>query len=133
MHLVHILTPLIKFRSARDNIDIATGAMEVRGGNGYIEDCVNARLVRDAHLGELWEGTSNITARDINTRAVAKVGAHSDLKGDLQEWLDGTAELPRQSRGELSSPVDRAYGFAEDVGSTGNEPLCRQLRKRFTM
>ena len=38
--------------------------MEMRGGNGYIEDFVNARLVRDAHLGVLWEGTSNIAALD---------------------------------------------------------------------
>lgn len=33
-----ILTPLLKFRSCRDNIQVATGAMEVRGGNGYIEN-----------------------------------------------------------------------------------------------
>ena len=126
MQLVCILTPLIKFRSVRDNIEVATGAMEVRGGNGYIEDWMNARLVRDAHLGVLWEGTSNINALDIITRAVAKVGAHRDLKDDLQERLDDTAELPGQYRGELSSTVDRAFGFAEDVASTGNEPLCRQ-------
>jgi len=31
--------------------------MEVRGGNGYIEEWVQARLVRDAHIGVLWEGT----------------------------------------------------------------------------
>ena len=126
MQLVCILTPLIKFRSVRDNIEVATGAMEVRGGNGYIEDWMDARLVRDAHLGVLWEGTSNINALDIITRAVAKVGAHRDLKDDLQERLDDTAELPGQYRGELSSTVDRAFGFAEDVASTGNEPLCRQ-------
>ncbi len=124
--LVRLLTPLIKFRSARDNIDVATGAMEVRGGNGYIEDWVNARLVRDAHLGVLWEGTSNINALDIITRAVAKVGAHRDLKDDLQERLADEPNLPGQYRGELSSTVDRAFAFAEEVASTGNEPLCRQ-------
>ena len=34
------LTPLIKFRACRDNIPVATAAMEVRGGNGFIEDWV---------------------------------------------------------------------------------------------
>ncbi|MGI9425032.1 MAG: acyl-CoA dehydrogenase family protein, partial [Hyphomicrobiaceae bacterium] len=124
--LVRILTPLIKFRTARDNIEVATGAMEVRGGNGYIEDWVNARLVRDAHLGVLWEGTSNINALDIVTRAVAKVGAHKDLSAELLDKLDGTSELPGQYQGQLASTVERAFGFAEEVAATGNEPLCRQ-------
>lgn len=35
---LRILTPLLKLRACRDNIGVATGAMEVRGGNGYIED-----------------------------------------------------------------------------------------------
>ena len=39
---LRILTPLVKFRACRDNIPVATGAMEVRGGNGYIEEWVNA-------------------------------------------------------------------------------------------
>ena len=35
--VVRILTPLLKFRVCRDNIPVATGSMEVRGGNGYID------------------------------------------------------------------------------------------------
>ncbi|MBV8576919.1 MAG: acyl-CoA dehydrogenase family protein, partial [Acetobacteraceae bacterium] len=77
--LLRILTPLLKFRACRDNVPVATGAMEVRGGNGYIEDWVNARLVRDAHVGVLWEGTSNINALDLIQRAVGKAGAHKAL------------------------------------------------------
>lgn len=124
--LVRILTPLIKFRSARDNIEVATGAMEVRGGNGYIEDWINAKLVRDAHIGVLWEGTSNINALDIITRAVAKVGAHQDLNEALQERIEETPDIPGQYRGELSSTVERAIAFVEEVASSGNEPLARQ-------
>src|ERR1700693_5117289 len=66
------LTPLLKSRACRDNVPVATGAMEVRGGNGYIEEWVNARLIRDAHIGVLWEGTSHINALDIVTRAGGK-------------------------------------------------------------
>ena len=124
--VVRILTPLLKFRTARDNVDVATGAMEVRGGNGYIEDWVNARLVRDAHLGVLWEGTSNINALDVTTRAVAKVGAHQDLRDALQDDISDTDGMPGQFRGELSSTIDRAFAFAEEVAASGNEPLARQ-------
>ena len=60
---LRILTPLLKFRACRDNIPVATGAMEVRGGNGYIEEWVQARLVRDAHIGVLGEGQQHQRAR----------------------------------------------------------------------
>src|ERR1700689_1430437 len=85
---LRILTPLVKFRACRDNIPVATGAMEVRGGNGYIEEWVNARVIRDAHIGVLWEGTSNINALDIITRAVGKSRAHRTLETALAKLLD---------------------------------------------
>lgn len=124
--LTRILTPLLKFRTARDNLQVATGAMEARGGNGYIEDWVNARLVRDAHVGVLWEGTSNINAIDIVTRAVAKAGGHDDLRGALSEMLEDAPGLPGQFRGELTSAVERAAAFAEEVAREGREPLMRK-------
>ena len=86
--ILRILTPLLKFRACRDNIPVATGAMEVRGGNGYIEEWVHARLIRDAHIGVLWEGTSNINALDIITRAVGKSRAHRTLETALKKLLD---------------------------------------------
>ncbi len=123
--LTRIITPLLKFRSCRDNITVATGAMEVRGGNGFIEDWINPKLVRDAHTGVLWEGTSNINALDVTTRAIAKVGAHNDLKDDLRSTLDDS-EVPGQFRGELATTLDRAVSFAEEVAASGNQPMARQ-------
>lgn len=122
---MRILTPLLKFRTARDNIAVATGAMEARGGNGYIEDWVNARLVRDAHLGVLWEGTSNINALDVVTRATAKVGAHRDLGEALTAKLEEAAGLPGQYRGELTATVSRAVAFADQVAASGREDQAR--------
>ena len=124
--LLRILTPLLKFRACRDNITVATGAMEVRGGNGYIEDWINAKLVRDAHLGVLWEGTSNINALDVTTRAIAKVGAHEDLRDDLTQRLKDNPALPGQFRGELAATVDRAVAFADEVAKSDNQPMARQ-------
>ena len=124
--LARILTPLLKFRSARDNIKVATGAMEMRGGNGYIEEWVNARLVRDAHLGVLWEGTSNINAIDVLRRAVAKVGAQRDLGEALRAELDGAADIPARLREALSGVVARALGFAERVAGEADEARMRQ-------
>ncbi len=63
--LVRVMTPLIKFRACRDARKVTGDAMEVRGGCGYIEEWAESRLVRDAHLGSIWEGASNIVALDV--------------------------------------------------------------------
>ncbi len=114
---LRILTPLLKFRACRDNIPVATGAMEVRGGNGYIEEWVQPRLVRDAHIGVLWEGTSNINALDIVTRAVGKSRAHRTLAGELQKLLDEATPIPAAFRNRLHVALERTLVFAERVAA----------------
>jgi acyl-CoA dehydrogenase len=115
--ILRILTPLLKFRACRDNIPVATGAMEVRGGNGYIEEWVQARLVRDAHIGVLWEGTSNINALDIVTRAVGKSRAHLALQTALVKRLDEATPVPAAFRNQLRLTLDRTIAFAERVAA----------------
>src|SRR5690606_39577848 len=63
--LLRIRTPLLKVRACRDARKVTGDAMEVRGGCGYIEEFSDARVLRDAHLGSIWEGTSNIVALDV--------------------------------------------------------------------
>jgi alkylation response protein AidB-like acyl-CoA dehydrogenase len=125
--LLRMLTPLIKFRACRDNIAVATGAMEARGGNGYIEEWVTARLVRDAHIGVLWEGTSNIIALDLVGRAVGKAGAHRALAQRLSERLAQAEGVPAEHRARLGSALDRAMALAEAVArDPEREPLARK-------
>jgi acyl-CoA dehydrogenase len=93
--------------------------MEVRGGNGYIEEWVQARLVRDAHIGVLWEGTSNINALDIITRAVGKSFAHRPLAAALRAMLDEATAIPSVFRDGLRQTLDRAIAFAERVAAEG--------------
>ncbi len=124
--LLRILTPIVKYRACRDNVPVATGALEARGGNGYIEDWPNSRLVRDAHLGLLWEGTSSINALDAVQRAVGKARAHEALGEDLSARLSGS-DLPGQFRTRLSGAVERAIRFADDVAADpAHERFCRE-------
>ena len=125
--LLRLLTPLVKFRACRDNIAVATGAMEARGGNGYIEDFVNARLVRDAHVGVLWEGTSNIVALDAVSRAVGKAGAHRALAQRVSERLAAADGLPTGLRENLGAAFDRAVALAQAVArNPGAEEASRK-------
>lgn len=75
--LLRLLTPLLKGYICKRARYITAEAMEIRGGNGYIEEWVNPKLVRDAHLGSIWEGTTNIVALDV-LRAINK-----ELAGDV--------------------------------------------------
>ncbi|SFI94598.1 acyl-CoA dehydrogenase family protein [Albimonas pacifica] len=124
--VLRILTPVVKYRACRDNVPVATAALEARGGNGYIEDWPNSRLVRDAHLGLLWEGTSSINSLDAIQRAVGKSRAHEALAEDLAERIEA-AGLPGQFRTRLAGAVDRAIRFADEVASDpAHERFCRE-------
>ncbi len=84
--VLRILTPLIKFRTCRDARKVAGDAMEVRGGCGYIEEWSDARVLRDAHLGSIWEGPSNIVALDV-ARAARREDALNALSGYIDDLM----------------------------------------------
>lgn len=76
--LVRVMTPLAKYTICKDGRRVTGEAMEVRGGNGYIEDWVDPRLVRDAHLPSIWEGSSNVIALDV-LRCMRTEALHATL------------------------------------------------------
>ncbi|WP_395712618.1 acyl-CoA dehydrogenase family protein [Reyranella sp.] len=126
-NLLRILTPVYKFRACRDNIPVASHTLEVRGGIGYIEEWVTARLVRDAQIGTLWEGTSNINALDVVQRAVGKSEGHKTLTAALRDKYEPSAALPGQYKGLLGSMLDRVERFVEAVAADPRqEKRCRQ-------
>lgn len=113
--VLRILTPLIKFRTCRDARKVAGDAMEVRGGCGYIEEWSDARVLRDAHLGSIWEGTSNIVALDV-ARATRREGALEALAGYLDELQReiGPRRLPDGLADRVKAAVDLLHAVAHD-------------------
>jgi alkylation response protein AidB-like acyl-CoA dehydrogenase len=125
--LLRILTPTLKFRATRDARKVCGDALEMRGGIGYIEEFATARLLRDAHLGSIWEGTGNIVAIDALKRAVGRHGADAALAADLHARLDDSANVPQAWRNRLRELSDRAIGFAREVATrTDNEADARR-------
>ena len=122
--LLRILTPLIKFRACRDARKVTGDAMEVRGGCGYIEEWSDPRLVRDAHLGSIWEGTSNIVALDV-IRAVKREGSLPVLRTHCERLL-ADAELPPAFAKALRDALARAAALAETAAREGGDALARQ-------
>ncbi|CPJ80433.1 acyl-CoA dehydrogenase [Bordetella pertussis] len=129
--IVRLATALLKFRACRDNATVATAAMEVRGGSGYIEEWINARLVRDAQTGLLWEGTSNINALDIVTRAVARDAAHEALRQRLME-LARDARVPPRHGAALTQAVEEAVARIAAIAADPQlEHLARSASSRL--
>ena len=125
--LLRILTPTLKFRATRDARKVCGDVMEMRGGIGYIEEFATARLLRDAHLGSIWEGTGNIVAIDALTRAVGRHSADAALAADLHARINDSASIPNVFRDRLRALADRAIEFARKVAGGGeNETEARR-------
>lgn len=124
--LLRIITPVIKMRSNRDNVRACAKALEVRGGNGVIEDWVNARLLRDSFVPVLWEGTSVINALDVVHRAIAKSGAHELFRSELHRLIDEIEALPDHYCERLNDLADQVTEYARAVAADpGNERYAR--------
>ncbi len=123
---LRLLTPLLKFRACRDARKVTGDAMEIRGGCGYVEDFVEARLLRDAHLGSIWEGTSNIVAIDAIERAVGRKGADAVLERSLRQQLDDAPALPKPFRAQLQELIARAFAFAREVAAAKDQERMRR-------
>ena len=132
--LRRIITPLAKFYVTRRARKVVGEALELLGGNGYIEDWPLARLLRDAYLGSIWEGTTNIVALDV-LRAVLREGAGEALLEELKTRLANLKSPPvRHLAGALKPRLGRLQAElgrlseveAEDreLGATG---LAKEL------
>jgi hypothetical protein len=104
--LYRILVPLAKLRCTRRGLELASQAVEVHGGNGYIENWPVARQLRDAQCHTIWEGTENIICLDV-LRAMTKDRADEALFARIERAIGG-AEHPAlaASVAHLGSSVD---------------------------
>ena len=120
--LLRILTPLVKFRACRDARRVTGDAMEVRGGCGYIEEWIEPRLVRDAHLGSIWEGTSNIVALDV-IRAVRRERSFDALEALWRRQLAET-RIDDALRSTLNDAIVRTHRLVDAASAA--ESLARR-------
>ena len=85
---------MVKYWVTKRNAPHAAEALEALGGNGYVEESPMPRLLRDAPLNSVWEGSGNVIALDV-LRAIAKEPAAADaflaevgLAAGMDERLD---------------------------------------------
>jgi len=132
--LWRILPTLAKYRATRRGVQLATAAIEIHGGNGYIEDWPLARQLRDGQCHPIWEGTENIIAIDV-VRAIEREGALQPLLDRVERALAGAdhpmlapiAESIRSYRAETEEAVAYVAAAPKDVARLHPRRITRFL------
>ena len=122
--IFRIITPLIKFRACRDVRKVAGDAMEIRGGLGYIEDWLDPKILRDSHLGSIWEGTSNIISLDT-IRALKKDNNLQIFKNFLIDSVKINSEKKHEKH--LLSVINDVFDFVENEVKEDFTSSSRQI------
>src|SRR5690606_33413684 len=85
--LNRLFIALLKARTADEAINFSHEAIEMHGGNGYIEDFVTPRLLRDAQVLTVWEGTANILGLEV-LRLIKKYEIHKTFLEKIEMDLN---------------------------------------------
>jgi acyl-CoA dehydrogenase len=133
---LRLLTPLCKAHLTERARVTATEAMEVRGGNGYIEDWPEPRILRDVYVHAIWEGSSNVIALDV-LRAIAH-GAAPGFLGDLERHARAASNGPLAPLGTwLTDEAEELRRTVADImtrsGDAQQIPLRRLTRRMATL
>jgi putative acyl-CoA dehydrogenase len=111
--LARILTPAGKYWLCKRGPGFGAEAMEVMGGNGYVEDGPLARLYREFPVNSIWEGSGNVMCLDL-LRAFGKTPAARDalaaelgLAGSANAYFNAYAE---RLLADLATPQSDEYG-----------------------
>ena len=129
-HRLRIGAPLIKLRAARIGITAASDAIEVHGGNGYVENWPVARILRDAQVNTLWEGPDNILCLDVR-RGIERDQADVAFLDRLREAVtagpagDSTAALVAERVDQLADAIERWKVLDRPTGEARLFPLAQ--------
>ena len=123
--LLRVVAPLAKLATGKQAVAIASEALECFGGAGYVEDTGLPRLLRDAQVLPIWEGTTNVLALE-SLRALAADGAADALTAEVRR-LAGEAEdsaLREPVRAALRA-VEHARTFLAHADDSAREAGAR--------
>lgn len=110
-HLARALTPIAKLTSGKQAVAVTSEAIECCGGAGYVEDTGLPRILADAQVLPIWEGTTNVLSVDT-LRALAKGGALEAVRDEVlaatRAATDASLARPRQV---AEAAIEHALAF----------------------
>ena len=119
--LRRLLTPVAKLWICKRCPTLVAEAMEVHGGNGYVEEGPMPRLFRQSPLNSIWEGSGNVMCLDT-LRALARQPKSAEvLAAEIAPALGKNAAYDRHVAQLQSSLRDadgietRARSLTQDI------------------
>jgi len=115
-----LLTPIGKLTTGKQAVAIASETLESFGGAGYVNDTGLARLLADAQVLPIWEGTTNVLSLDT-LRALKQDGvweafiAETDARFDAasDRRLEVAVDRGRAATRHASAWLSRTFGERE--------------------
>jgi alkylation response protein AidB-like acyl-CoA dehydrogenase len=115
--LLRLLTPIAKLTTGKQAIVIASEALEAFGGAGYVEDTGLPRLLRDAQVLPLWEGTTNVLSLDL-LRAISKAGGLAPVEREISRCLAAVPGSLEPAARSISNTFRHAAAWLSRVPDT---------------
>jgi putative acyl-CoA dehydrogenase len=121
------VTPAAKYWVCKRAPTAVAEALEVLGGNGYVEESVLPRLYREAPLNSIWEGSGNVMCLDL-LRALGREPAGLDaFRAELWRSRGGDRRLDA-----WTAALDRDLGAGRDPDDA-QEGQARRLAERMAL
>ena len=121
--LAALLTPIVKSLFTERGFQLASDALQVFGGYGYVHEYRIEQIVRDSRIAMIYEGTNQIQAADLLQR---KVLASPDGLAPLLDAWRAEAALPSAHAATLQAWCDRlaqaTQALAEDAAHDAELP-----------
>lgn len=126
---VDLLTPLVKAWCTDMAVEVASTAVQIHGGMGFIEETGAAQFYRDARILPIYEGTNGIQSADLVFRKILRDGGAA-LKALFEEFESVIAALKHAKGDDLEAirqSLDAAYGSvakaSEELGAFAREDM----------
>jgi hypothetical protein len=127
------LTPLMKLVTGKQAVAVTSEAIECFGGAGYVEDTGLPRLVRDAQVLSIWEGTTNVLSLDA-LRAIAREGALPPLLEEIESCAnEAVVELKEEAAAAKAAAAHAAAWLQETMASEPNAVEAGARRFALTL
>jgi putative acyl-CoA dehydrogenase len=111
--LARLLTPIAKYWNCKRAPMMILEALEVLGGNGYVEESNLPRLYREAPVNAVWEGSANIICLDVRRVAERTPEAVGALLDELRRAKGGHAAFDTRL---ATLDADLAKGIGAEEG-----------------
>jgi len=129
--LSRLLTPIGKLTTGKQAVAVASEALESFGGAGYVNDTGLPKLLADAQVLPIWEGTTNVLSLDT-LRALRQDGVWESFLEETETRL-GSATDPRLQAAADRSRVAIQHAGQWLRGALEERPLLEAGARRFAM